>query len=250
MQFREYIEVSVATYKPRFNTFFRSFESVINNDYIFSVYVNGNDDEAFEFAHKVSERFGSSNLFITTFEDGLNYGDRAKFYPVKRDANLSDLPSYLFTIDDDILYPKDYFVRMLDVCQKYNGIPVGVHAATLANKKTMISNYFRERVVNHFSSAAKLRFVNVIGTGTLCFSPKRVPIDFDFFKTPNMADCYFALYCQQNKIPMLCINRGMDWLMQLADDSPSLWETRGDGKEQTYLINSHRSWEVFKNVGS
>lgn len=249
MQPKEYIEVSVATYKPRFQTFMRSFESVVNNDYVFSVYVNGYDDESLEFSERVLNRFGGSNVHVTNFSVGLNFGDRAKFYPLN-ESNLSYKPTYLFTIDDDILYPKDYFSHMLDLCQKYNGIPVGVHAATLAHKKTPISNYFRERVVRHFSSAAKRQFVNVIGTGTMCFSPKRVPIEFDFFKTPNMADCYFALYCQQNKIPMLCVNRCINWLMQLADESPSLWETRGDGKEQTQLINSHRSWEVFTDVGS
>lgn len=248
MRVTDYIEVSVATYKPRFNTFFKSFESAINNEYVFSIYVNGMDDESLEFSENVLETFGGSNVHVTNVDLANNYGDRSKFIPL--DSSQGCLPKYLFTIDDDIIYPDDYFSRILELCEKNNGVPVGVHAATICNKKTKLTNYFKERVVKHFSSYSKRHFVNMLGTGTICFSPSRVPIDFEFFKKPNMADCYFALYCQQNSIPMICIDRNINWLIQLDDGSPSLWELRGDGKEQTSVINNHVSWEVFQNVGS
>lgn len=250
MRITDYIEVSVATYKPRFKTFFKSFETVINNDYIFSVYVNGMDDEALEFSEKVLETFGGSNVHITNIDLANNYGDRSKFLPLSLSESRIPLPGYLFTIDDDIVYPVDYFKRLLDVCVNNNGVPVGVHSATICKKRTKLANYFKERTVKHFSSHSKRHFVNMLGTGTICFSPARVPIDFDFFAKPNMADCYFALYCQKNKIPMICVDRNINWLMQLDDNSPSLWELRGDGKEQTSIINNHVSWEVFQNVGS
>jgi hypothetical protein len=239
------IEVSVATHKPRFSLFLKSFDSIVNDVDMFSVHINGDDDDCLDFAEKIWNTFGC-NVDVVNFPIDRNYGDRAKFLPLKGYDLTGSVPDYLLTIDDDIIYPRNYIERMIEFCHENNGNPVGVHAATIFSMDKPLRNYFKDRLVTHFCFASKKRSVNCLGTGTLCFSPKVVPIKFDFFEKPNMADCYFALFCQMNKIPMTCINRDINWLLELSDDRHSLWSLRGDGKEQTEVINQVKKWVVYQ----
>ena len=244
MRVKEYVEISVATFKERFQTFFRSFDSIYSSEYYYSININGDDDESIAFSEKLMDTFDCDNICIMNHSLDLNYGDRAKFKPLTHFGSVEKRPDFFLTIDDDIIYPFNYVERMIDTCKKYNGIPVGVHAATIYTKDSKINNYFKERLVTHFSASSKRRFVNCLGTGTLCFSPEVVPISFEFFEKPNMCDCYFALYCQKWSIPMVCIERDINWLTELSHNGTTLWSQRGNGAEQTEVINKVERWVV------
>lgn len=243
-QLERSIEVSVATHKSRFKSFLSSFGSIFNDTDSFVININGLDDECLEFTEKVESMFGGSNLRIVCYDINMDYGDRAKFKPLCWYKD-SSYPDYFLTIDDDLIYPRDYIKRLVDTSQKYGGIPVGVHSFSMYRKPTPLKNYFKERIVTHFAFASSRKFTNGLGTGTLCFSPKTVPIQFDFFEQPNMTDCYFAVYCQKNKIPMICVDRSPGWIIELVDNSPSLWSLRGNGEKQTEVINQCVDWAIF-----
>ena len=246
----DYIHISVTTYPARYDSFLKSFDSIYDpSKYEYTINLQlgalGAGDDLF-FTPKLLDRYDSDNVTINEIPQEASRGDICKFFPLLSETTCNGTPDYALTIDDDIIYPQDYVERMVATCKYHGGIPVGVHAAMIYSKDTPIRNYFQERQVTHFASNSKRKFVNCLGTGTLCYSPQVVPISLDCFDKPNMADCYFAVYCQQNNIPMLCIDRDINWLIEITSNAPTLWSQRGDGKPQTEVINRIKRWKVFK----
>lgn len=152
---------------------------------------------------------------------------------------------YVFLVDDDILYPRDYCEKMIEHLQRYGGC-VGVHGCVL-NKK--VENYFRDRKVFHFTSSVLKHppiGVHVLGTGTTAYRSGDFDIDPSYPKAKNMLDIFFALKAQEQKIPMKIINRRRFWLKPaIQEDSQSLYRTRGGGEEQTKWINTVPRWSIF-----
>lgn len=61
-----------------------------------------------------------------------NIQDNGKFYAVDK----IDKSSYVFTVDDDIIYPKDYVRRMITKVEEYGRkAVVGVHCVTLTKEQ-------------------------------------------------------------------------------------------------------------------
>ena len=160
-------------------------------------------------------------------------GDTGKFYSISNGWNLF--------VDDDIVYPKDYAERLIEYSDKFK-CPVGVHGATFS-KKT-VRNYFNDRIVYPFWTRHNGTFVNVLGTGTLCFH-SNLGFNKEFIDCPNMADCHFAVWCQERKIPLYCVPRPDRWLEPIHNEK-SLWASRGKGEKQTQVINRVKAWTIYR----
>lgn len=161
----------------------------------------------------------------------IDYGDSAKFLEIQDGFNL--------TVDDDIIYPPDYAERLTLNCEMM-GCPCGVHGAII---KQRVKNYFKDRSVIHFEQRHHGSYVNMLGTGTLCFHSD-IGFSIKEIDRPNMSDCYFAVFCQKNKIPLHCVGRKQGWLKSI-NYSESLWSSRKEGAEQTKVINQVSEWTVF-----
>lgn len=173
---------------------------------------------------------------IRVFLDLPDIGDTGKVYKVPNDCNV-------FLVDDDIIYPSDYVQHLSDKLEQYNyRVVVGVHGASMVNP---VKNYFKDRVVIHFRSRLDHdERVNVLGTGTVAYNSNIVTLDSNGVSSNNMLDCHLAVHCQQNKIPMICVERPSNWLASLPTPT-SLWSSRGDGNQQTKIINKIPTWNVF-----
>jgi hypothetical protein len=172
--------------------------------------------------------------YAIPFEGDL--GDTGKFHSISNGWNLF--------VDDDIIYPKDYAETLIQDSEYY-GCPVGVHGAVIPKKHGMpIKNYFDNRVVYPFWISHTGSYVNVLGTGTLCFNSS-IGFSKDFIEQPNMADSYFAVWAQLNKIPLFCVPRRNGWLKKLENEY-TLWGTRQDGKKQTEVINRVKPWNIYR----
>lgn len=161
------------------------------------------------------------NLIIYKSEDYDDLGDAGKFFAY--DTCECD---YYFSVDDDILYPDNYVVTLIDYAEKFQ-TPVGVHGSLFSFP---YKGYYAQngRYVHHFKDSNSIaKRVHVLGTGTLCI-PKKIIPKIPALLYPNMADIWFSEYCAQKKIPLMCIPRGFSWLQPLDDDSVSIYESNAD----------------------
>ncbi len=152
--------------------------------------------------------------------------------------------AYYFTIDDDIIYPKNYVEVMINKIEEYNRYAViGVHGYILPKypkkffcKKRIVFHYAR-RVVDDI-------LVNGLGTGTIAFHSSILKdLHISYFKKLGMTDIYLSLYCKEHFIPMVTISRNDLWLKTVHKHDISLFNEFVDNDFiQSKIIIEQSPW--------
>jgi hypothetical protein len=175
---------------------------------------------------------------------GDNIGDIGKFF------NIEHENGYYFTVDDDIKYPSDYVTRMISYIEKYNKRPiVGVHGAVL--KLDGFTDYYKDRNLVHFRNASDIeKWVHILGTGTVAFHTSAITVKLKDFERPNMADVWFSLLAQTQKVPMLMIPRRLKWLEQIPESLKldSIYhQSKGKflGNFIAEKIKQYKAWKIY-----
>ncbi len=138
---------------------------------------------------------------------------------------------WLFTIDDDIIYPSEYVKKSLNDAQAINisGIIAGYHGVTYKKPRFMPTNRYLRMLLgrdqnylgtcfNAFRFHTQLDkhyFVDELGTGTTFSRGEDVPA-FSFVQSAQkFIDVRVARWCHQTKRPMVCLARADQWLKQM-----------------------------------
>ena len=168
-----------------------------------------------------------------------NRSDAGKFF-------WTDLPhGYVLTCDDDIIYPSDYVDRTIAAIERYQRRAVVGYHGILLNPK--VTSYYRDRTVLHFSQAIETdTYVHIVGTGCCAWHTSSLRYSHQDFKSPEMADIWFALACQRQRVPMITATREKGWLeaMQAGDTIYNRYKNK-DGM-QTEAINNVSQWQYFE----
>lgn len=141
----------------------------------------------------------------------LNGGDAEKF------AGVDSWAGVVVTADDDVLYPRDYVQTIVAGLERYDyRAAVSFHGGTTLgwNGSAVAASHKRIRCLGHLG--ADDSDVNVLGTGTLAFHTDHVPVWRDLFRTPNMADVYFATHAHVMGIPMVALAHKASWLRDIC----------------------------------
>lgn len=152
--------------------------------------------------------------------------------------------AYYFTCDDDINYPTDYINTMLHQLQSYQDkAVVGVHGVIIPSRS---ERYFsKDRIVYNFTKGLeKNTAVNILGTGTIAFRTSQCKsFNLHSFTYPGMVDIYFAIYCRQQGLVQICIQRFNEWLTEDNQGSETLFtEFKQTDHKQTQLIKDNLPW--------
>ena len=164
-----------------------------------------------------------NNIRIYTSQEYDDLGDSGKFFAY--DFLECD---YYFSVDDDILYPSNYVSTLIQEADTFNA-PVGVHGSLF---KFPFAGYYADngRYVHHFKDSNKAtKRVHVLGTGTLCIPKSLIP-KIPSLPYPNMADIWFAEFCANKQIPLMCIRREYGWLKSLDDETDSIYASNVKSK--------------------
>lgn len=147
---------------------------------------------------------------------GENLGDRARW--------VFDTKGYVVTFDDDIIYPKDYSLKMLQFLNSHNNqAVVGVHGRVVINK---LNSYFSDTQVIHFTSQQDSpQQVQFIGMGTCCYHTDFFCPKFSDYPTPNISDIYSSVMAKKLGLPMFLIPRENRWLKPLKTQQ-SIYDDR------------------------
>lgn len=218
---------ALATYPPREKIFKQTLEHILPQVDVLHVYLNGYDE--------VPDFLKDEKIQATLAKDTAgDLRDNGKFF------SLDQVNGYVLTFDDDIFYPDDYVDKMTTFVEQFDrGCVVGLHGTIYPPEK---KGYVEDRTVLHFLKENRGRFVDQLGTGTVCFHSSTVRLKLDDFKTTGICDLWFALACHKQGVPLISVPRGNAWLREPSGvtHGPRLYaEAAYDGGDHTRLYHEH-----------
>lgn len=152
--------------------------------------------------------------------------------------------AYMFTVDDDIVYPPDYVACLIQKIERYQRKAIiGLHGIVLPNQPTGYFSGYRK--VFHYRQALECdKAVNVLGTGAMAFHTSVFKKQSYVPSAPGMADIDFAIANKKQNIPLICIARHEGWLKDIPiQDGTTLYdEFKNNDSQQTHLLQSELPW--------
>lgn len=174
-----------------------------------------------------------------------NIGAKAKF------KRLNNVHGYYLTIDDDILYPKDYIGYMTDMIERYDRKAlVGFHGTT--HKTPRIKSYWHDCDRRyHFGAYVHSNIAcSMLGTGTMGFHTD-IGLTYDVFTQGNMTDPFLSKWAIMNRKKQIVLARSVNYLRQIdgsQDTGGEIWKkAMANDTEQTAVINSI-SRQMFRDA--
>lgn len=157
-------------------------------------------------------------------------GDAAKFYPGYSDG-------YVFTCDDDLIYPPDYIETTVDAIDKNNCI-ISLHGRVMRPRPIRDSYKDKKKWYHCLETVTGYHFVDIAGTGVMGFHTKYFIPTITKMIYPNMADIWVAKQAaEQNKTLMVMPHR-QGWL-EYQNPSNTIWDNRASNvKLQTAVYNT------------
>ncbi len=201
------VHIGMASIPERSNACLKTIHSILEqNHQCFKLWVSLN-------GHKSIPADWPQDNRITYRLTENELGDAEKFYPVNEEE--SDL---LFTIDDDILYPKNYVATLLQWFMHLNGChALAIHGAILTQG---FKTWLYDRWVSHFADAQEKHIqMHILGTGTTLFN-KTWFEGYNFAEWRNMSDIGTSLHLRKKGIARLTIPRFKGWLQGIPQITP------------------------------
>ena len=163
------------------------------------------------------------------------HGDAAKFTDVDQYKG-----AYIFTCDDDLVYPSDYADKMIAGVKKYR-CPVSLHGSVF--RKLPIEDYHGDpnKIKYHcLYNVPQDVQAHIVGTGVLCYKFEHVPgLSLQDFEIRNMADIWFSKYCKIRGIATVVLKHEEGYIKYL-NPSSTIWDQKvNDCQLETEIINSY-----------
>lgn len=219
---------NMATYPKRRDIMMPAVNSILPQVDRLNIYLNEYEEVPCELKHyKINAVLGK------------NIQDNGKFY-------FTDQSGYYFTIDDDLIYPQDYVKTLTEKLS--DGIVVTCHGKVIPNNtRSFLTGYMTK--LECLKGFWGDHWVNVAGTGCLAFHTDTIRPKLTDFGAPGMADLWFSILCQQNKIPIKAIGHNEGWIAynNRMNGKETLWDTyKGNDSYQTEVFNQYK-WRIWQD---
>lgn len=222
---------------PRIPALADSIPSILPQCDVLNIYLN--DFEESEIPAIL--RHPKINLIRSQDEVG-NLGDVGKFYLCSTWTE-----GYIFTVDDKIIYPKNYAEKHIEAIERYGRkAVVSCHGRLL---KPNCSSYYHDPQAFYGVLGTLIQdcFAHELGTGAMAFHADTVKVSLDEFPYINMTDIYFSMKLQRERIPILIRQhfKGDFRLSNKHDEHHSIHNTfNKDDRFQTDTVNEF-AWAVI-----
>lgn len=220
------VTVQIASIPNRIELLRRTVESLKNQVDFIHVGLN-NYDQIPDFLNR--------NWKITGTLLDNSTGDAAKFYGVE------DLEGYIFTCDDDLIYPKDYVKRMIDKIEQYKRKTIITNHGRIMFPRP-VESYYRDKIITYHCllNVSKDHKVDCGGTGVMAFHSDTIKLKYSYFKSPNMADIWVAIYARKRGVPIIVQSHEEDWIQYQDTNDQTIWDQHYlNDAIQTALINKY-----------
>jgi len=188
---------NVATYK-RDHYLLKTIESIYDQADVINIALN---------SHTIVPTELCNDAKINCYITNNSIGDGFKF------LKLNDSNGYYFTIDDDIIYPKNYSDYLIQKYMQYNNkCVVTLHGRTFI--KHPITSYYRSghysyRCLGDVNSDVAVEFG---GTGVMMFHTDLIKYDIKNILHPNMADVWMGKFANEMNIKIMCVAHNKNYL--------------------------------------
>ena len=213
------IVCGIATIYDRKDTLRDTINSIIDQVDELHVYQNGYKS-MFNFLKHDKIKVYSS------VDTGVDMGDAGKFYTVEQHQDC-----YYLSIDDDIIYPSDYVLSIVEGIKKFNNDKVVSHHGRKFDEKS--KNYHTDYVDSvHFRvKLTKHKDIHFPGTGVMGFYTGKFKLKFSDFKLPNIADVIVGFECAKQNIECVCLPHDTNWLTDNIDNETKTLFIRNKNNE-------------------
>ena len=163
----------------------------------------------------------------------IDYTDNAKFFYLQ----FQKEPCYYLTCDDDLFYPGNYVEKMIADIERY-GCIVSYHGRRFTDG---IPDYYNSGhfSVHHWKQLDSPEYLDVAGTGCTGFRTDYLnPLDIYKSEYKCMSDLVFSLEAAKEGKQIISPEKRYDYIQeQSVNNSIYLSESKGDQKDQIYLMN-------------
>jgi hypothetical protein len=144
-------------------------------------------------------------------------GDAAKFY------GAEFLNGYIFTCDDDLVYPENYVSYMISKIDQHKSI-VTLHGKTFFRPFREFWDCTPYPCLKELKQDIK---VDVGGTGVMAWHSDLLKVNYSDFKRPNMADIWMAKIAHEQNVDIICVAHDKDYLKYIPPQT-TLWRTESE----------------------
>jgi|GEM_PF-2790475 len=220
----------MATFPPRKSVILKSIESLINQVDAVVVWANNYSQEE---ADRLVKQY-DKKLYVY-YQEGVDLGCVGKF------AFCQSWLGYVFTVDDDFIYPNDYVEKMIEAIEAYNRKAImSLHGRRVI---TPVLNYYRDkgeffRCTEEVASDEK---IDIVGTGVMALHTDVLnpPLSGRIFTHSNMSDIFFSIEMKNRGVPMYVVKHPAKWLIALSQKVTIGARTKKDCELETALINQN-----------
>jgi len=225
---------AIASFPPRRESLKVVIEAVLPQLDELILYLNNYNDVP-EFAYHSKIRA------ILSKEAKGDLRDNGKFFDLPKGDD-----SYVFTFDDDLLYPKDYVAWMIHYIEMLGrSCIVGLHGVVFPESDF---TSLKQRTVYGFSHEHIGHFVDLLGTGTTAWHSSTIKLSVDDFKTTGVCDLWFSAIAAKHKIPFFSIPRKKGWLQEVKRHEECLYQ-EALSQPENYFTVYHSFVEPVVNKG-
>ena len=228
---KEKVYFALATIPDRIKALKDTIDSVVNNCNEVHVYCN---------EWQVIPDFLKNNYKIIYYQSQKeitgDLGDVGKFY------GLQNKIGYCFTIDDDLIYPKDYVSKMIAGLKKYNS-PVSLHGKIFGLPP--IVSFHHGSILENFrcqDAVESDRSVHIIGSGCFVYHSDMIQYKISDFENKNMSDIYVSIFVHKKGMELWVLTHYNRYLKESekVDYKKSIWsQNHYKDTIQTKLINDN-----------
>lgn len=209
----EFVTFSLASIPERAAFLKRTIQSIYKQSDQIHVYLNGYRD--------VPDFLIDSKIKVYRSQESGDLSANGKIWFLRE----SPKRGYVFLIDDDIIYPKNYVKTMVETLKKYqHRFAACVHGSIFSDQLQWY--YQRSSMFPFKRGLAHDCLVNLPGSGTFVFNTDTLELDYDDFQPFTMVDLILGILCRNQKVPIISVARNRDWLEVQKDLSgKDLWSS-------------------------
>ncbi|MFA5234192.1 MAG: glycosyltransferase family A protein [Sulfurimonas sp.] len=227
---KERIYIGIATIPEREESLKDTIDSIINQCDELHIYCNKwNNIPNFLINDKIV-------IYDSNKLESDDLGDVGKFY------GLQNKIGYCFTIDDDLIYDKNYVTKMIKGLKKYNN-PVTLHGKIF--KEPPIESYHRGSIIINCRCQDIVENdipIQIAGSGVLAWHSDMIDINIDDFYYKNMSDIFISIFMHKKGLMIWCLEHKARFIIESEkiDETKSIWTLNNMNDErQTKLINDN-----------
>lgn len=234
------IVISMSSFPARKKGMITVINQLINQCDKFYIWLNDYDKIPAEL-----NMFDKNKLIIILANNNSDLKENGRYL-----AANENIDSYFFTVDDDINYPSDYVINLINAIQKHGKKCIVSYHGTIFKDGKEKYFAFTNNVINDIQ-------VHRVGGGVMAFIPSEIN-----FVCPEInqlkhwdGDASISVWATQNNIKKYVIAHSSSYLTQQKDNGVfishinALCLDNNTRKKRNAIYNQINAWEILNNNG-